>query len=82
MCCQRDRYHSVPENKIQQLYAGYEIPRLGCVEVESDTGSLPDRLINLGKCERVLFTTEEHTAAESAENRVLVNEDPRRLTPL
>ena len=51
------------------------------VEVESHTDSLPDRLINLGEYEWVLLTT-EHTAAESAENRVLVNEDPRRLTPL
>ena len=53
--------HAVPENKIQQLYAGYEIPRLGCVEAESDTGSLRVWLINLGECERVLFTTETHS---------------------
>ena len=66
------------------MQASYEIPRLGCVEAESDTGPLPDRLINLGECERVLYiyTTEEYTTAESAENQVLVDEDPRRLAPL
>ena len=39
------------------------------VETESDTDSLPDRLINPGEYEPVLPTTKEHTAAESAENK-------------
>ena len=39
------------------------------VETESDTGSLPDQLINPGKYERVLPTTEEHTAAELTETK-------------
>ena len=30
------------------------------VEAESDTGSLPDRVINPGEYERVLPTTEKH----------------------
>ena len=34
------------------------------VEAESDTGSLPDWLINPGEYEPFLPTTEEHTTAE------------------
>ena len=49
------------------------------VEAESDTGSLPDRLINPGEYEPVLPTTEERTAAELIENK---ESDPRRLTPV
>ena len=52
------------------------------VEVESDTGSLPDRLINPGEYEPVLPTTEEHRAAELTEDKEPVNEDWRRLTPV
>ena len=50
------------------------------VDVESDTGSLPDRLVNPGEYEPVPPTTEEHTAAE--ENKETVSETPRRLTPV
>ena len=46
------------------------------VETESDTNSLPDRLVNPREYEPVLPATEEHTAAEP------VNEDPRKLTPV
>ena len=49
------------------------------VEAESDTGSLPDRLINPGEYEPVLPTTEECTATEDKES---INEEPRRLTPV
>ena len=52
------------------------------VETESDTGSLPDRLINPGEYEPVLPTTEEHTAAELTEDEEPDNEEPRRLTPV
>ena len=51
------------------------------VEVESDTDSLPDRLINPGEYEQVLPTT-EHTAAELTEKKEPDNEEPRRLTPV
>ena len=51
------------------------------VEAESDTGSLPDRLINPEEYEPVLPTTEEHTAAEHTEDNEPVSEEPRRLTP-
>ena len=44
------------------------------VETESDTGSLPDQLVNPEDYEPVLPTTKEHTAAEPA------NEKPRKLT--
>ena len=43
-------------------------------EAESDTSSLPDRLINPEEYEPVLPTTEEHTAAAPAENEELDNE--------
>ena len=52
------------------------------MEAESDTGSLPDRLINPGEYEPVLPTTEEHTAADSTEDKELISEEPRRLTPV
>ena len=52
------------------------------VETESDTGSLPDRLINPGDYEPVLPTTEEHTAAEPTEDKETVSEEPRRLIPV
>ena len=45
------------------------------MEVESDTESLPDRLMNPGEYEPMLPTTEH------AEH-VTTNEDPRRPTPL
>ena len=46
------------------------------VETESDTNSLPDRLVNPGEYGPVLPTTEERTTDEP------VNEDPRKLTPV
>ena len=52
------------------------------VETESDTGSLPDRLINPGEYEPVLPTTKEHTAAESAESKEPDNVEEPRLTPV
>ena len=52
------------------------------VEAESDTGSLPDRLINPGEYEPVLPTTEEHTVAELTEDKETVSEEPRRLIPV
>ena len=39
------------------------------VEAESDTGPLPDRLIDPGGYEPVLPATEEHTAAELTETK-------------
>ena len=52
------------------------------VETESDTDSLPDWLINPGEYEPVLPTTEEHTAAESTENKEQVNEKLKGLSPV
>ena len=46
-------------------------------EAESDTSSLPDRLINPERYEPLL-----PTAAEPTENQKPVTEDPRRLTPV
>ena len=52
------------------------------VETTLDTDSLPDRLINPGEYEAVLSTTEEHTTAESTENKEQVNKEPRKLIPV
>ena len=52
------------------------------VEAESDTDSLPDRLINPGEYEPVLLTTEEHTAAELTEDKEPVKEELRKLIPV
>ena len=52
------------------------------VETESDTGSLPDRLINPEEYEPVLPTTEGHTVAEPTEDKEQVNEELRKLTPM
>ena len=52
------------------------------VETESDSCSLPDRLINPGEYEPVLPTTEEHPAAELTEDKNQVNEEPRKLIPV
>ena len=52
------------------------------METESDTGFLPDRLINPGEYEPVLPTTEEHTAAELTVDKSQVHEERRRLMPL
>ena len=52
------------------------------VEAESDTGSLPDRLINPEEYEPVLPITKEHTAAELIKDKETVNEDSRWLTPV
>ena len=54
--------------------------KLKHADVEADTDSLPDRLINPGEYEPLLLTTEECT--ERTENKELDNEEPRRLTPL
>ena len=49
---------------------------------ECDTGSLPDRLINPREYEPPLATTEEHTAADLTEDKELISEELRRLTPV
>ena len=46
------------------------------VEPESDTDSLPDRLINPNQYELLPYTAQEHRVAE---NNEVVNEEPRRL---
>ena len=52
------------------------------MEAECDTGSLPDRLMNPGEYEPLLATTEEPTAADPTEDKQLISEEPRRLTPV
>ena len=52
------------------------------VESESDTGSLPDRLVNPQEYEPVLPTRGELTATESTESNEPANEDQRKLSPV
>ena len=52
------------------------------VESESDTDSLPDRLINPNQYELLPHIAPEHRVAEPAENNEAVNEEPRRLITL
>ena len=52
------------------------------VESESDTGSLPDRLVNPQEYEPVLPTRGELTAAESTESNEPANEDQRKVSPV
>ena len=52
-------------------------------EAESDTGSLPDRLINPEEYEPVLLTAKKHTAAEATESiDPAANEEKRKLNPV
>ena len=50
------------------------------VEAESDTRSLPDRMVNPGEYEPLLHTTEKHTPAEHTRDKELVNKGPTKLT--
>ena len=52
------------------------------VESESDTGSLPDRLVNPQEYEPVLPTRGELTAAEFTESNEPANQDQRKLSPV
>ena len=52
------------------------------MDADSDTNSLPDRVINPGEYEQLSPTTKEHTAAEPTENRMPPNGELRCLTPV
>ena len=52
------------------------------MESESDTDSLPDRLVNPQEYEPVLPAVGEHTAAEFTESNEPANEDQRKLSPV
>ena len=52
------------------------------VEADSDTGSLPDRLINPGEYEPVLLITQKHSTAEPTKDKGPVDEETRRLIPV
>ena len=77
--CLKRKYRTV---KICVLAATHRGRAEADVEAESDTGSLPDRLINPGEYEPVLQVRREHAAAEPTEDQEQVNEEPRRLTPV
>ena len=50
------------------------------VKAKSDTGYLPDRMVNPGEYEPLLQTTEEHTSAEHTTDKELLNKGPTKLT--
>ena len=52
------------------------------VEAESDSDSLPDRLVNPEEYEPVTLAIAEDNAADPTENKETVIEQPRRLTPV
>ena len=68
-----------PKKKLYMLPARYTDAD---VESESDTDSLPDRLINPQEYEPVLPTRGELTAAEFTESNEPANEDQRKLSPV
>ena len=78
----------MPERKYESLDWYVQVTRhtneaeANVAAAESNTGTLQDWLINPGKYEVLLPTTEEHTTAEPNKNREAVSEDPRRLTPM
>ena len=49
------------------------------MESESDTDSLPDRLINPNQYELLPRTAQEHRVAGSKKSNEAVNEEPKRL---
>jgi len=52
------------------------------VESESDTDSLPDRVINPNEYEPLSHTEQEHRVTEPTESNEAVDEEPRRLIPV
>ena len=48
-------------------------PPTQALEAETNTGSLPDWLVNPGEYEPLLPTTEQHTAAGTTVNKDLIN---------
>ena len=58
------------------------IIRDGEREMESDTDSLPDRLINVSEYEPVPQITQEHTAAEHTGSDMSLNKKPKRQIPV
>ena len=57
-------------------------PPTRALEAETNTGSLPDRLINPHEYDPLLPTTEQHTTADTTVNNDLVNKEQRRMNPL
>ena len=66
-CVQATRHISQPEDNM---------------DADSDTNSLPDRVINPGEYEQLLPTTKGHAAAERTENRMPTNGEQRCLSPV
>ena len=71
--CLKRKYIDLKNHRMANRHLGAE------VESESDTDSLPDRLINPNQYELLPHTALEHRVAEPAGNNEAVNEEPRRL---
>ena len=77
--CLKRKYRTLKTCLLAAIHTGQaEID----VEAESDTGSLPDRLINPEEYQPILPTRVEHTAVEPTEDRDPVDEEQRRMTPM
>ena len=77
--CLKTRYKRL-KRSVQNIRDTHECE--ADAEAESDTGSLPDRMMNPGEYEPLLPTIEEHTAAEHTKYKEWDSNDPIRLTPV
>ena len=77
--CLKRKYRTVKTCLLAAIHTG----QAGAdVEAESDTDSLPDRLINPEQYEPLLPTRVEHTAVDPTKDRQPVDEEQRRMTPV
>ena len=67
---------------LKRLVNRYTAQTEADVKAVSNTGSLPDRLINPEEYEPLLIISNEHTAADTTVNEEPVSEEPRQLTPV
>ena len=74
--CLKKKYIDLKRHRMANRHLGQAEAE---VESESDTDSLPDRLINPNQYELLLHAAQEHRVAEPAENNEGDNEEPRRL---
>ena len=74
--CLKKKYIDLKRHRMANRHLGQAEAE---VESDSDTDSLPDRLINPNEYEILPHTAQEHRVDEPAENNEAVNEEPRRL---
>ena len=74
--CLKRKYGNLKRHLIANRHLGQ------AVESESDTDSLPDRLLNPNGYEPLSHSEQEHRVAEPTESKEMVNKEPRWLTPV